>query len=85
MVLLTKVPFQEESSEKPKLSNILQSNQSVFLKNVKILKQILKNSYREDENANCGPWLDPGPKIEIVFATKEIIETISESQIRTIN
>ena len=55
VVLLTKVPFQEESSEKPKLSNILQSNQSVFLKNVKILKQILKNSYREDENANCGP------------------------------
>ena len=81
VVFLTKIPFQEESSEEPKLRNILQSNQSVFLKNVKVMKQILKNSvYRGDENANCGPWLDPGPEIEIVFDTKEIIKTIQSVQ-----
>jgi len=56
VVFLPKIPFQEEGSEEPKLRNILQSNQSVFLKNVKVMKQILKNSvYRGDENANCGP------------------------------
>ena len=81
VVFLPKIPLQEESSEKPKLRNILQSNQSVFLKNVKVMKQILKNSvYRGDENANCGPWLDPGPEIEIVFGTKEIIKTIQSAQ-----
>ena len=55
VVFLPKKPFQEQSSEKPKLRNILQSNQSIFLNNVKVMKQILKNSYRGAENANCGP------------------------------